>query len=273
METDGLLALDGTCPMSTSRQRPGVRIRRGLMAPLAILILWEVVAHFQLANVHIVVSPWRVIETASAHVADGSILVDLAASLQRDLEGLLLGALSGIAVGAALGASRLFDRLVGPTFHAAKQVAVFAWIPLMSVWLGTGELAKVVFITLSAFYPIALNTEEGVRSIAREHLEVAKAFRFSHWSTVRTVLLPAAAPSIFAGLRLGLVYSWLGTIGAEYLLAPGRGIGNVMVAGRQRVAMDEVFLGILVVGLVGFLLDALAGRLETRALRWRPYST
>jgi len=259
--------------MSALQQSSGVRLRRGLMAPLAILILWEVVAHFQLANVHIVVSPWRVVETASVHLADGSILLDLAASLQRDLEGLLLGSVAGVAFGAALGASRIFDRLVGPTFHAAKQVAVFAWIPLMSVWLGTGELAKVVFIALSAFYPVALNTEEGVRSIAREHLEVAKAFRFSRWSTIRTVLLPAAAPSIFAGLRLGLVYSWLGTIGAEYLLAPGRGIGNVMIAGRQRVAMDEVFLGIIVVGVVGFLLDTLAGRLESRALRWRPHST
>ena len=259
--------------MSTLEQTPGVRIRRGLAAPLALLILWELVARFQLANTHIVVPPWRVVQTALVHVADGSIFMDLAASLQRDFEGLVLGAFAGVVVGAVLGASRLVDRIVGPTFHAAKQVAVFAWIPLMSVWFGTGELAKVVFIALSAFYPVALNTEEGVRSIAREHLEVAKAFRFSRWSTVRTVLLPAAAPSIFAGLRLGLIYSWLGTIGAEYLLAPGRGIGNVMIAGRQRVAMDEVFLGIVVVGLVGVALDTLASRLEAHALRWRPRST
>jgi sulfonate transport system permease protein len=259
--------------MSALEPTAGVRIRRGLVAPLALLLLWEVVAHFELANVHVVVPPWRVVQTAFAHVADGSIFMDLAASLQRDFEGLVLGAFAGVVVGAVLGASRLVDRIVGPTFHAAKQVAVFAWIPLMSVWFGTGELAKVVFIALSAFYPVALNTEEGVRSIAREHLEVAKAFRFSRWSTVRTVLLPAAAPSIFAGLRLGLIYSWLGTIGAEYLLAPGRGIGNVMIAGRQRVAMDEVFLGIVVVGLVGVALDTLAGRLEARVLRWRPRST
>jgi sulfonate transport system permease protein len=259
--------------MSTLVESPSTRVRRGLVVPLVILLAWDLIARFQLANVHIVVAPSRVVETAIHHLADGSIFVDLLASLQRDLEGLALGAVAGIVVGALLGASRIVDRIVGPTFHAAKQVAVFAWIPLMSVWFGTGELAKVVFIALSAFYPIALSTEEGVRSIAREHLEVARAFRFSRWSTVRRVLLPAAAPSIFAGLRLGLVYSWLGTIGAEYLLAPGRGIGNVMISGRQRVAMDDVFLGIIVVAFVGFLLDALAGRLEARALRWRPRST
>jgi sulfonate transport system permease protein len=250
-----------------------VRFRRGLVAPLALLILWQVVAQFRLANVHIVVRPWLVAQTAFAHVADGSIFVDLLASLERDLGGFLLGAFAGMVVGSLLGASRLGVRLIGPTFHAAKQVAVFAWIPLMSVWFGTGELAKVVFIALSAFYPVVLNTEEGVRSIAREYLEVAKAFRFSRWSTLRTVLLPAAAPSIFVGLRLGLIYSWLGTIGAEYLLAPGRGIGNVMISGRQRVAMDEVILGIIAVGLVGFLLDTLAARLEARILRWRPQSS
>ncbi len=256
--------------MSTLDQALLVKLRRGIVAPVALLTVWYVVARFGLANVHIIVRPWAVVETAVARAVDGSIFVDLLASLQRDMEGLLLGGVAGVVVGGLLGASNLIDRLLGPSFHAAKQVAVFAWIPLMSVWFGTGELAKVVFIAVSAFYPIAVNTEEGVRGIAREHLEVAKVFRFSRWSTIRTVLLPAAAPSIFSGLHLALVYSWLGTIGAEYLLAPGRGIGNVMIAGRQRVAMDEVFLGVIVVGLVGYLLDTLAGRLETRALRWRP---
>jgi sulfonate transport system permease protein len=247
--------------------------RGGPAAPLLLLTVWYVVARFELANVHIIVRPWAVVETAVARVIDGSIFIDLLASLQRDAEGLILGSALGIVVGGLLGASNLIDRLLGPSFHAAKQVAVFAWIPLMSVWFGTGELAKVIFIAVSAFYPIAVNTEEGVRSIAREHFEVARVFRFSRWSTIRTVLLPAAAPSIFSGIHLALVYSWLGTIGAEYLLAPGRGIGNVMIAGRQRVAMDEVFLGVIIVGLVGYLLDTLAGRLETRALRWRPRNT
>jgi sulfonate transport system permease protein len=250
-----------------------VKLRRGLLAPLAVLAVWYVVARFGLANVHIIVRPWTVVETAAARVADGSIFLDLLASLQRDAEGLVLGSVLGIVAGALLGASNLIDRLFGPSFHALKQVAVFAWIPLMSVWFGTGELAKIVFIAVSAFYPIAVNTEEGVRSIAREHFEVANVFRFSRWRTIRAVLLPAAAPSIFSGIHLALVYSWLGTIGAEFLLAPGRGIGNVMVAGRQRVAMDEVFLGVIIVGLVGYLLDALATHLETRALRWRPRST
>jgi sulfonate transport system permease protein len=250
-----------------------VKLRRGLVAPVALLAVWYVVARFGLANTHIVVRPWAVVETAVARVSDGSIFIDLLASLQRDVEGLILGGVAGAVLGGLLGASNLIDRLFGPSLHAAKQVAVFAWIPLMSVWFGTGELAKVVFIAVSAFYPIAVNTEEGVRSIAREHFEVAKVFRFSRWSTIRTVLLPAAAPSIFSGIHLALVYSWLGTIGAEYLLSPGRGIGNIMIAGRQQVAMDEVFLGVIVVGLVGYVLDTLANRLETRALRWRPRST
>jgi sulfonate transport system permease protein len=168
-----------------------------------------------------------------------------------------------------MGVSRLSDRLLGPTFHAAKQVALFAWVPLISVWCGTGELAKVVFIALAAFYPVVLNTHEGFRSVAQEYVDVARALQFSRWQIVRRVLFPSALPSLFAGLHLALIYGWLATIGAEYLLAPGKGVGNLMIDGRESFAMDKVLLGIVIAGAVGAALNALAARLEARFLRWR----
>jgi sulfonate transport system permease protein len=120
---------------------------------------------------------------------------------------------------------------------------------------------------------VALNTHEGIRSIAREHFEVARVFRLSPVRTFVRVVLPGAMPSVFAGLHLALVYSWLATIGAEYLLAPGRGIGNLMIAGRSRFAMDEVLLGVVCVGGVGYGVHWVAARAEARALRWRVRGT
>jgi sulfonate transport system permease protein len=243
-------------------------LRRGLVLPLALIVAWELVTRYRLVNVHLLVRPELVIASAVEQYREGDIVGPLFASLKRDLLGFVLGAVAGFGVGGAMGLSRFSDRLVGPTFHAAKQVAIFAWIPLLSVWL-TGEPAKIVFIALSAFYPVVVNTYEGFRSVAKEHLEVARVFRFSRFQVLRRVIVPSAVPSIFSGLHLALIYSWLGTLGAEYLLAPAPGIGNLMIDGREQFAMDKVLLGVILAGIVGALLNAAATASESRFLGWR----
>jgi sulfonate transport system permease protein len=248
------------------------RLRRGVVLPLVIIFLWQFITHYKLANVHLLASPSAVLKSFVVQVREGDLFPQLLASLQRDLSGFSIGALAGLLLGSAMGLWRIADRLFGPSFDAAKQVAVFAWIPLISVWFGSGESAKIVFIGLAAFYPVVVNTYEGIRSVSREHIEVARAFRFSRLQTFKKVVLPAALPSIFSGLHLALIYSWLGTLGAEYLLAPGPGIGNLMIDGREALAMDKVLLGVIIVGLVGFTLNSLASRAEAYFLRWRVHS-
>jgi sulfonate transport system permease protein len=242
---------------------------RAVVAPLAILAVWVFITQLKLVNPHLVVGPERVVSRFWTELRDGELVTQLLASLRRDLLGFLLGASGGVLVGSAMGLSQVYDRLFGPSFHAAKQVAIFAWIPLMSVWLGTGEQAKVAFIGLSAFYPVVIATYQGIRGTAREHLEVARAYKFSRWQTFRKVVWPSALPAVLSGFHLGLIYAWLGTIGAEYLLAPGYGVGNVMISGRESLAMDKVLLGIVLVGGVGMALNAVATRIETHLLRWR----
>jgi sulfonate transport system permease protein len=243
--------------------------RRGLLVPLAVLLSWEVVTRFHWVNSQLLVSPQAVARALRTAVREGELGTQLLASLRRDALGFLLGSFAGVIVGSALGLSRTVERLFGSTFHAAKQIAIFAWLPLISVWFGTEEPAKVVFIALSAFYPVVVNTYEGVRSVSREYLEVARVFRFSRWQALRKVIGPGALPSLFAGLHLGLIYAWLGTLGAEYLLAAGPGIGYLMIDGREQLAMEKVLLGVAIVGLVGFALNTLASTLENAVLRWR----
>jgi len=260
--------------VSIARDRkPGVIRVAGLshayVLPLVLIVAWELSTRLGLVNTRLLVPPTRVLAAAWRELQQGGIVAPLAASLGRDLGGAALGSLLGVLVGSIMGVSRRWEHVLGPSFHAAKQVAIFAWIPLMSVWLGTGELAKVVFIALSAFYPVALNTFEGVRSVSPAHVEVARVFSFTRAQVFRRVVLPGAAPSIATGVKLGLVYAWLGTIGAEYLLAAAPGIGNLMIDGRESFQMDKVLLGVIIVGAVGFAISALATSLETRLLRWR----
>jgi sulfonate transport system permease protein len=242
---------------------------RGAIVPVLLLLLWYVATQYKLVNTLLLVRPDKLITTAVVQFHEGRIVAPLLASLRRDLLGFALGSALGLSLGFGLGMSRVTDRLLGPSFHAAKQVALFAWVPLLSVWCGSGEMAKIVFIALAAFYPVVLNTQEGVCSVSREYLEVARVYRFSRWQTIRKVIAPAALPSIFAGVHLALIYAWLGTLGAEYLLQPAPGIGNLMIEGRESFAMDKVLLGIILAGAVGASLNTLAAKLEARALRWR----
>jgi sulfonate transport system permease protein len=246
---------------------------RALVLPLLLVVAWELSTRFGLVNTRLLVRPSLVAARAWQELSEGGLVQELGASLARDLGGAAIGSLFGLLAGTIMGVSRLGERLLGPSFHAAKQVAIFAWLPLMSVWLGTGETAKVVFIALAAFYPVALNTFEGIRSVSPAHVEVAKVFRFSRLQVFRRVVLPGAAPSIFTGVKVGLVYAWLGTIGAEYLLAAAPGIGNLMIDGRESFQMDKVLLGVILVGAIGFAISAVASRLELRILGWRALRT
>lgn len=260
---------DGKASSATPQALPSGRGQRALVLPVLLIALWELSTRFNLVNTRLLVRPTLVLETAWQELTEGGLLPQLGASIARDLGGAALGSLFGVLVGSVIGVSRLWERVLGPSFHAAKQVAIFAWIPLMSVWLGSGETAKLVFIGLAAFYSVALNTFEGIRSVAPAHVEVARVFRFTRLQVFRRVVLPGAAPSIITGVKVGLVYAWLGTIGAEYLLAAAPGIGNLMIDGRESFRMDKVLLGVILVGAVGFAISSAASAVETRLLRWR----
>jgi sulfonate transport system permease protein len=241
---------------------------RGWVLPLLLVAAWWAATRGTSTS-PLMVQPEKVVATAWQQIASGQVFIALAASLTRDVIGFAIGANAGVLLGALLGASRLAEKMIGPTFHTLKQISLFAWIPLLSVWFGLGDAAKVAFLSLAAFFPVVLNTFEGVRGVPPELLEVARVLRFTRAQTWRRVVLPAAAPSIFTGIHLGLIYAWLATLGAEYLLVSGQGIGNTMIDGREHFWMDLVLFGVIVVGLVGFVLNRIASRIEARALAWR----
>jgi sulfonate transport system permease protein len=202
-------------------------------------------------------------------LARGELPADLAASLARDLAGFAIGAAAGLAFGMLLGLSRAADRLLAPSFDGFKQIATFAWIPLLSVWLGVGEAAKVAFVALAAFTPVVVNTCQGVRGASRELLEVGRVLRLTRRQILTRIVLPAALPSILTGVRLALIYAWLATIGAEYFMTVGPGIGGLVIEGRERFDMGLVMLGVVVLGLVGYLVGRLADAVGTRLAPWR----
>lgn len=243
---------------------------RGLVLPVALVLVWYAATALELVNTKLIVPPAGVVAQGLKELGHANFYLGIGLSLWRDLSGFTLGALAGIAVGALIGVSHLADKVIGPTFHTARQISLFAWLPLLSALVGTGELSKIIFIGFSAFYPVVLGTLEGVRGVSRAHAEVARIYGFTPAQVFFKLILPAASPQILAGLRLGLIYAWLATIGAEYLLVnDGQGIGNIVFKGRMAFNVELILFGLLAIGLVGNAFNRIAAVAERRLLRWR----
>ncbi|MGC3997701.1 MAG: ABC transporter permease subunit [Anaeromyxobacter sp.] len=247
-----------------------LRALRPLLIPSLVLAAWALAVHRHLAPPELL-PPIGAVGRAGAEQLDGGRLwAAVAASLTRTVLGFALAAAAGLALGLGMGMSRWTARIAGPTFHAYRQVAVFAWIPLISAWFGGGESTKVAFIAVAAVTPITFNALEGVRAVAREHVELARALEVGRLRLVTQVILPAAAPQLLTGLHLGLVTAWLATFGSEFFLQIAPGVGPILVEGRALGRMDLVLFGIAVIGLVGAGLNAVMFAIEHLALRWRP---
>ena len=233
----------------------------GAVLPLLLLLSWAVSVRLGLLDARLWSSPQQVLASAWTVLQDGSLATALAASLKRDLLGFAIGAGAGLPLGLLLARVRLADRLLSPTLNATRQVALFAWVPFLSLWLGNGEQGRIAFIAIAAFFPVLLNSHLGAAHIEARHLEVARVLCLKPHRVLLKVILPSALPAIFTGLRLGLIYAWLGTIGAEYLFATTPGIGSMMIDARDLFRMDLVILGMVVIGGVGLVLNLVLARL------------
>ncbi|MCO6055970.1 ABC transporter permease subunit [Pseudomonas sp. MOB-449] len=247
----------------------GWRRLQGVLLPLVLVALWQASNSLGWVNGNILASPLDVLRSLIEGFNDGSLPQAMQLSLQRTLAGLALGGSAGLLLGLLLGLSRHAERTLGPSLSALRQVALFAWVPLLTAWFGLGEAAKVVFVSLAAFFPLFIATQRGIASLSPQLAEASRALRLDLPRRLRLLVLPGAAPAIFAGLRLSLIYAWLGTIGAEYFMPSDGGIASLMLGAQQMFRMDQVMAAMLLVGLVGALLGNLGQRIETRATRWR----
>ena len=239
-----------------------------LALPLAILGLWQLTAWREWISPQVLPAPAVVWATFVDLIRSGDTTTNLGISLVRVAWGFGAGALIGLAIGIAMAVSPAARAYLHPTFLAITQVPALGWIPLLMMFVGIGEALKIIIILKAALVPVALNAYQGIRNIPENYFEVAAVFRFSRAQVIRRVVLPAALPGVFNGLRLGLTHAWLALVTVE-LLASSEGIGFQMVWGRQLFQLDVVLASIVVIGLVGLFFDQLFQVAERWLLRWR----
>lgn len=241
---------------------------RGLAVPVALVAAWAVLSATGRTNPHLLVPPGLFATAVVQSLAGADFWAAVGTSLARLAVGFTLGALAGVALGLLIGGSRLAERVVAPTYNGVRQVALFAWIPLLTAWFGDGEVAKVLLIALAAFFPAVLNTEVGCRQVPRSLLEVGKVLEFDRWTTLRRIVIPGALSSIAAGLQIALATAWIGTIGAEYIIDEGQGLGIALSSARIDNRMDLVLVDMITLALIGLGLNLLLRlALRRRSLR------
>ena len=249
---------------------------RPWLAPIALVAGWAVATSANHgASQPFLVSPVTFATAALQGLRDGALPGAVLATLARAVGGFLIGSALGIGVGLATGLWRGPRLVMGPTVDALRQVALFAWIPLLSAWLGNGEAMKISLIALGAFFPVALATAAGCANTPLPFLEVGRTLELGRQDQVTTIVLPAAAPDIVAGLELSLNIAWLGTIGAEYLIGTGYingmgdGVGAYLAAAREHARMDQVLVGVLALAIIGLALDRSVARISRKVFPWQ----
>lgn len=201
-------------------------------------------------------------------LAHGELWQHIGASLARVAGGFAIGSFAALVIGTWVGLSRRAEAYLEPSFQALRAIPSLAWVPLLLLWLGIDETPKVVLIALGAFFPVYLALVAGVRGVDRKWVELGRLYHLSSFTLARRILLPAALPSLFTGLRGALSLSWMFLVAAE-LIAATRGLGYLLSDGRETSRPDIVIAAILVLAVLGKLSDGLLKAVERRALAWR----
>lgn len=191
---------------------------------------------------------------------DKGIFWQILNSLERVFGGFLLAILVGVPVGILIGMSHRFFQAFDPYIQILKPVSPLAWLPLLLLVFQDINMTAIATIFVTSIWPIIINTALGVRSVDEDYMNVAKVLRFTPMEKVRQIILPVAVPYIFTGMRLSLGIAWLVIVAAE-MLTGGIGIGFWIWDEYNNLNYPNIIIGIIVVGLVGYLLDLMMGKI------------
>jgi sulfonate transport system permease protein len=237
--------------------------------PVGLIVFWEIAAQVGWLSSRILPEPLAVLSAARKLAVSGELWVHLGVSTGRAASGFAVGGGLGLLLGLLTGTFGKAEVLLDTTLQMVRNIPALALIPLVILWFGIDETAKLFLVSVGVFFPIYLNTFHGIRSVDQGLIEMARSYGLSGWSLYRDVILPGALPSILVGVRFALGLVWVLLIVAETISAQS-GIGYMTMNAREFLQTDVVLVGILLYALLGKLADVLARGLEKFWLRWHP---
>lgn len=240
----------------------------GSILPALLFALWWTAAERHWVAEQILPPPAFVWESLRDVLQTGELLDHVKFSAARVGWSLLIGGGIGLILGFGMGLSRTFKAYVFPTFDVLAQLPVLGWIPLLIIFVGIEEPLKITAVSIAVVVPVALSTLNGITNIPKALLEVGRVYKFDALQTITRIVLPAAAPSLFTGLRQGVMQAWLSVIFVE-LLSSSEGLGFLMAYSRSLSQIDMVIVAMLAIGVVGILIELSLRLIESRLQGWR----
>ncbi len=237
------------------------------LVPIGILLAWEASARLGWLSVRILPEPLAVIKAGVTLAVSGELWEHVKVSALRALSGFAIGGGLGLVLGLLTGSFRKVEIALDTTLQMIRNIPPLALIPLVILWFGIDEAAKLFLISLGVFFAVYINTFHGIRSVDPALIEMGKSYGLSGWALYREVILPGALSSILVGVRYALGFMWVILIVAETISAQS-GIGYMTMNAREFLQTDVVLLGILLYALLGKLADVAARLLERRWLKW-----
>lgn len=247
------------------------------LLPTLILVLWEVLSRIGFFNSTLLPPPTTVIATwidwvfginGSAEINSGKWVEDVLSSGLRVMTGYFLAVLIGTALGIAIGWSKTIEKIFEPTIQMLRPIPPVSWIPLAIIWFGIANKPAIFLVFIAAFFPIVVNSIQGVRITDKNLIRAAAMMGATQWQIIRNVVFPAALPSIFIGLRLGIGVAFAMTVTAE-MIAVKSGVGYVLWDSYYFLRYDLVIASMASIGLVGFTMDFIVKKIMQKYLHWQ----
>lgn len=239
------------------------------LVPVALIVGWQIASSQGWISTRVLPAPFDVLKAAWTLTASGELWTHVKVSAGRALLGLGIGGGLGLLLGLLTGSVRWAETLLDSTLQMVRNIPALALIPLVILWFGIDETAKLFLIAVSVFFPIYLNTFHGIRNVDPGLIEMGRTYGLGRWALYRQIVLPGAMSSILVGLRFSLGLMWVILIVAETISAQA-GIGYLTMNAREFLQTDIVLVGILLYALLGKLADLFAKGLERYWLRWHP---
>jgi sulfonate transport system permease protein len=238
-----------------------------IILPVFLIVIWKGADLLGKIKPYTMPAPERVLKTTIDFIRDGTLPAHIAISALRVGEGFLIALALALALGISIGLSKKLEIITELIVQVIKPIPPIAWIPLSILWFGIGEASKLYIIIVGAFFPILLNTVDGIKNIDSRYFELSKVYEVQYSRVVARVVLPGALPFIMTGIRVGLANAWICVVAAE-MIAATKGIGYMLMDGRSLARPDIVILGMLIIGIVGKIMDDGLKWVSKKIIRW-----
>ncbi|QYX32960.1 aliphatic sulfonate ABC transporter permease SsuC [Sphaerospermopsis torques-reginae] len=239
------------------------------VVPITIIISWQLLSSIGMIPTRILPAPLAVVAATIKLAQTGELFRNIGISSLRAISGFLLGGSIGFSLGLLNGISPIAEKLLDTSLQMLRNIPNLALIPLVILWFGIGDEARLFLVSLGVMFPIYLNTFHGIRSVDRGLIEMGKIYGLNTWGLFWRIILPGAMSSILVGVRFSLGIMWLTLIVAETIAADS-GIGYMATNAREFMQTDVVVLSIVIYAMFGKLADVVARALENYWLQWNP---